>query len=56
MFYNIYFVSDLYTVIQMAFCKANYYLSLIELELKKSWSRALPTVQMEGEYRCEFLQ
>lgn len=30
MFYNIYFVSDLYTVIQEELCEANYYQSLIE--------------------------
>lgn len=30
MFYNIHFVSDLYTVIQEALCEANYYGGLIE--------------------------
>lgn len=53
MFYNIYFVSDLYTEILEELCEANYYRSLIEWECKKLWSRTLPSVQIEGEYRCE---
>ena len=56
MFYNIYFVSDLLTVIQEALCEANYYRSLIEWEFRKLWSRTLPGVRVEGEYRCESLQ